>query len=51
MYNDRKITVAWRQDWEKGITKGHEKLFGVMDMLISLIVIMVSIVYTYVKNV
>ena len=38
--------VAWGKDvvweeWEKGITKGHTDTFGVMDMFVTLIVVMV----------
>lgn len=48
---ESKPVVAQKQGRrEEGITKGHEKTLGMMEMFIILILTMMQQVYTYVKT-
>lgn len=40
---------GYGKGWMEELPKGHEETFGVMDMFIILIVVIVSQVYTYIK--
>ena len=53
IYIDRNETGYWGQEWREKrgmITKEHQKLPGVMDVLIILFVVMVSQVAAYVTT-